>query len=183
MILFKPWVGSEYEKQPLKILIVGESFYGMNDGDYDESFGIKAIEDYLYGKHFGWKKNRFHGVLWNTLKVFLNKDDSKEVYFSRIAFCNYIQDMVADKRRDMWAFIKNNNEIYRQSFLNNIKSLQPHLVILTSARLAPVLEDIGIIKNLNELKILFVSIKHPSGRGYKIIEMQEKVRYVLNLPR
>jgi hypothetical protein len=91
--------------------------------------------------------------------------------------------MIPNKRRDMWAFVKSNNDIYKQNFLNNVKSLQPHLVILTSARLAPVLEDIGIIKNLNEQEILFVLIKHPSGRGYKIIEMQEKVRYVLNLPR
>ncbi len=179
MILFKPWVGNEYCKQPLKILVVGESYYGMRAGDYDESFGIKAIEHYLYRLHFPeWKKARFHGVLWNTLKVFLNNDDIAEQFYNRISFCNYVQDMIPNTR---WGILKymRNDEAYKQHFFKTVQSLQPNVVVLTSVRFEEVWEYNGIVEDLNKMHIHFVAINHPSGRGYKIIEMQEKIKMAL----
>ena len=131
--LFKPWIGSKFIDEGLyglKLLFLGEAHYGKA-GEEHENTTIDTVRYYSRHKHRYFTTTAKIGLLKGA-GDYLNAD-SKIDFYERIAFCNLVQEFVAETAgirptKEMW-------ESSRQSILPIIEELKPDLVIVLGADL------------------------------------------------
>ena len=184
MILFKPWVGSEYAKQPLKILIVGESYYGMPENLRDDNMGRKLIENDLhvrgdksYNLHYHWFHNRFH---YNVYKIFAGiiLNEGYTDFYNKISFCNYMQDVLIGAGDSVLYYMRNDDK-YKEYFTSVVENLRPTLVVLTSNRFDALWRANGLVEYLG---YRYINIVHPSRiKNEQVKNEGNKIMQALNL--
>ena len=116
-VKFHPWVGSNYENMPLKILLLGDSHHG-EEGNKDFTKDVIRLfcHNQLKQKRF------FNGIIWT---LYGNNNDLENKY-NNIAFYNYVQKLVSGPR------IRPPHEDYMAAqapFIEVLKKLQPDIVI------------------------------------------------------
>ncbi len=165
---FEPWVGALYWKEgfvSLRILILGESHYG-EAGTECPSFTREAVEE--WGQK---RRNRFFTVVQKLISdipigVWVS-DEERKSFWEHVAFYNFIQSFPGDLPRErptteMWTAAQG-------SFVATVQELQPHLIVVLGFDLA---------RNLPSLPsdVTVCDLQHPSSRGFRCTEWQEKVR-------
>ena len=127
-----PWIGSRYATDGIggkRVLILGESHHGGEGCDY-LAFTAGVIRAEALGEN-GHPRRRFftrvHRVVVGGRGGF--PDSEREDFWSRVAFCNFIQTAL-EKPRDrptyeMW-------QAAREPFLDTIREHAPSLVLGTS---------------------------------------------------
>lgn len=86
-VYFLPWVGTNYLAQSPRLLLLGESHYGDNN----ENPNLTRELTYNYSEGL-WSHRYWTGIM-NTLND-QNTPDARNVFWSKVAFYNYIQDIV-----------------------------------------------------------------------------------------
>lgn len=182
--MFKPYVGKDFQNQKIKILFCGESHYlesksiakedidkhGHFIGTVDENTTVSAIEGWLNDEY----TMRFFSVIHSSFKKYF-QDAEKKDFYNKIAFANYIQNILINPRAGILPFIRN-DEIYKTHFMKIVEDLQPTHIILFSSRLKPLFDYNGISDYLGRR---LVSIAHPSGRGFVIKDIQREFEQYL----
>ena len=152
---FKPWIGERYEKRELfglRILLLGESHYG-EPGEENEDFTIDVV------RH--WGQQARHSFFTITAKFLLRKgagewlsDDDRSDFWEKVAFYNYIQELVGSDSRirptsKMW-------QNARSSFLSLCDELKPELIVVLGKELC---------WNLREIpgEYPYCCVRHPSS--------------------
>ena len=89
-IKFHPWVGSNFNNAPRKVLLLGDSHYGANE----------PYSEYTQDVIRKWCINRakpgrtLTGIIWT---LFGNREDLEDK-FSKVAFYNYVQKLMPAPR-------------------------------------------------------------------------------------
>jgi len=185
-VFFKPWIGERFESSGYlgkKLLVLGESHYceieqicaecgitgmvGCND------FTNSTVRKFLAYKFSGtahrrWMNTytRFGNVMENRR---LNADETAALW-SSIAFYNYVQIAVTDKRTPPSA---ENFRISEEAFLRVVRELSPDLIIAWGDRLWGNMPSTGrdvqiqdtryyVYRFDNGLAVPAVSVYHPS---------------------
>jgi hypothetical protein len=142
-IRFKPFVGTEYQKQDFKILILGESHY-LNDSDFidylDGNKKVELITNNVVNGYLNYKKTGKSYANWmNTFTKFSNvlngkKSSIKETveFWQSSSFYNYVQAPTKGPR------ISPSEEEFKQSFdalTEVVEEIKPNLIFFWGHRL------------------------------------------------
>jgi hypothetical protein len=131
-VCFLPWVGAEYERQEIRLLLLGESHHGDDPATWTTDprrVTIECTQAYVDGS---WR----HKYWTNIMKVVEGTDyweiDRKD-FWSKVAFFNYIQKIVGEgpgiaPTEAMWREAV-------QGFGSVLRSLQPTHILVLSKRL------------------------------------------------
>ena len=94
-VFFLPWIGTQYEYQEKRVLLLGESHHGDDPSTWataPERATIECTQAYIEG---AWR----HKYWTNIIKVVEGRDyweiDAKS-FWSKVALYNYIQEIVGD---------------------------------------------------------------------------------------
>jgi len=173
---FKPWIGENYESNKPKILILGESHYGV--GDEPETFTQGVIKDWAMG---GKGNRRFFTTV---AKIVSEKPhewmslDAKNTFWQSVAFYNFVQTIVGETPRirpkeQMW-------QDAQEPLRYVLTTLSPEIVVVLGKALRwhtePILSSYP--------SIVSCYWTHPSAFGFKKQEAidtfdQAKIRLVL----
>ena len=126
-VYFKPWVGKNYSKQPIKLLILGESHYA--DRKPSPTFTIDLTREYSNGE---WK-HRFWTQIMQVVSGKPHWKIDKEDFWNKYAFYIYIQDIVAES-----AGISPSQEMIKAAytpFFEVLTALKPSHILVLSKRL------------------------------------------------
>jgi hypothetical protein len=154
---FHPWIGTNYDASLPKILVLGESHYGVVIND---QLTKHVVNDWGIGNE---GSRRFFTLI---AKIISGKPDAnlskaeKSEFWHKVAFYNYVQEFVAEGPRvrptpKMW-------EDAKEPFKAVLKQYTPDIVIVLGINLG------GHIKAY-ESEITgtsFCYLRHPSGRGF-----------------
>lgn len=88
-VYFKPWVGSQYPKGNVKLLLLGESHY--DERKPSPSFTIDLIHEYANGE---WT-HRYWTQIMQVVSGKRYLEIDKHSFWNKYAFYNYIQELVA----------------------------------------------------------------------------------------
>lgn len=130
-VFFEPWVGDLYWKSSPKVLVLGESHYGNQERNYPR-FTIDVVRQMaIEGR----------GAFFTKItKVLLGKPKQpvspaeKRALWDRIAFYNYIQELIAEAPRSsrptqaMW-------QQARSPFVQVMNRLQPDILVVMGTEL------------------------------------------------
>ena len=165
---FDPWIGSHYFTEGIRgkrVFILGESHHGGEGCDY-AGFTTKVIHDEALGEN-GHPRRKFFARIQRLIVGGRGgfTDTEREDFWSRVAFCNFIQTALEGPRvrptYDMW-------QAAREPLLLTLRELAPMLVLVLGVELnrglPPFPEDIAIC-----------AIQHPSSPGFSYNEWQPKV--------
>lgn len=155
---YLPWEGPNYMVSNPKILILGESHY-KREGSDQNTFTQGVIRSWAVGEQ-GTRKffTTIAKVLSGNLDKHMTKGEKAE-FWNRVAFYNYIQEVVGEGPRDrptdaMW-------ERAQQPFLQVVKSLSPDIVVVLGGHLS---YHIELVKDQCSTS-LFCHWYHPSSFG------------------
>jgi uracil-DNA glycosylase len=182
-VKFKPFVGSNFINNDFKILLLGESHYGIDEKDQKT---INVAERFLDGCNYKFLSGALKTIYGDQYK----RDDIQNV-----AFYNYIQHMLPNGRTnptdEEW-----NNSI--KPFFNVLEVLEPNVILCLGKRLYSHLpfdtndknrnwsEEITNEKHLwckkykytiNEKEILLLAILHPSSVGFNGLKYNELLKH------
>lgn len=128
-ILFRPWVGAEYEKGigGKRLLVLGESHYSDTADPELTQIVMKKLLDYKLGKeeHASWM---------NTFTVFersvANRRLSGEescAFWNSVLFCNFLQEVTTEAPRQALAV----NDLQRSAdaFFELLEEHRPEYII------------------------------------------------------
>ncbi len=134
-ILFRPWVGAEYEKGigGKRLLVLGESHYSDTADPELTQIVMKKLLDYKLGKeeHASWM---------NTFTVFersvANRRLSGEescAFWNSVLFCNFLQEVTTEAPRQALAV----NDLQRSAdaFFKLLEEHRPEYIIAWGGRL------------------------------------------------
>ncbi len=88
-VYFKPWIGSRYIENSIKMLLLGESHYA--DETPSQEFTIDLTRKYSNGEF----NHRFWTQIMQVVSGKSHWDIDRKEFWSNYAFYNYIQDVVA----------------------------------------------------------------------------------------
>ena len=165
MRTFDPWVGNEYEETKglfgVKILLLGESHYGTCENESDKKIFTKKVVCSVIkekDKAGNQKKRPFFTKILRlvTLKQVASTEESREEFWNKVAFYNYIQEFVPKRRpptKEMWA-----NAC--PHFIETIKELEPDVIVVLGVRLKK-----HLLANLENDKAdnMFAMFTYPAG--------------------
>lgn len=124
-VKFKPWIGSQYKNGNPKILVLGESHYGLPLDRSEPNF-----TSYLLGRHISGKdQSRF---FTNIANMFGEAAETRETFWQSVAFYNYVQGSVGHRPRTepqdhMW-----NNSAY--AFQEVLTKHRPEYIVVLGFR-------------------------------------------------
>jgi len=105
----RPWKGRGYRKTndfglPAKLLILGESHYG-DPSEWDRQTTVRVIREYCEEGGYPFFTKTMRTVLGSDAPAATSAQRTR--FFESIAFCNYVQSSVGDKRyipptEEMW---------------------------------------------------------------------------------
>ncbi len=173
-VYFNPWVRKDYQSQSPKILVLGESHYGI-EKDYNPDFTTDIIKDWALERE---GSRRFFTIiakisskiLYNRTPDWLGLED-KQFFWSRVAFYNYIQSFVGDAARirpseSMWDEAK-------EPFLTVVDKPKPHIIIVLGRSLGNYIKEFEKEIPISE----FCYWYHPSAPKYfKTPDAEEKLK-------
>ena len=116
-VQFHPWVGSNYENMPRKILLLGDSHHGDEPGNDITQYVVQR-----FYQHQLKQKQFFNGIIWT---LYGNKSDLEDKY-NNIAFYNYVQELVSGPR------VRPPHDDYiaaQEPFVEVLEKLHPDMVI------------------------------------------------------
>ena len=118
-VRFHPWIGSNYNNSPHKILLLGDSHHG---GEYRSDYTQYAINHHLIE---GKKRIRFFTcIIWTVFGDYTNNIVEEE--FNNVAFYNYVQKLMPDSR------MRPSNDDYeaaKMPFIEVLEKIQPEFII------------------------------------------------------
>jgi hypothetical protein len=166
---FRPWEGCHFRQQRVRLLLLGESHHSTNDVA-SPTMTIDCTRDYIDG----WKHK-----FWTNVMILVDgrpREIDKREFWSRVAFYNYIQEIVGDS-----SGIAPTVKMYQSSSLglsSVIAFLRPTHVVVLAKRLWDQLPEKtcrsgfpSLQNNLGPLKGFFVGdefvaigtyVPHPS---------------------
>jgi hypothetical protein len=159
IIKWLPWIGSDFEKSKVKILIIGESHYfnpnepGSFEKHQNPNFTITVIEEMAIGRDY--YKTKIHQNFHRAILGNDNFDASK--FWNSLAYYNFIQKpMDTNKGRP------SNDDFYEswESFHEIIDILQPTLCLFIGTTAANSFNNFN--RNNN---IAFEDVKHVKKIG------------------
>jgi hypothetical protein len=170
MLLFEPWVGSNYRRNGLnghRVLVLGESHYGHPHEEVS-SFTIECIEGMA-------KVEKGHAFFTKTAKLLVETSapltlDEKKAFWDSVAFFNYVQSFpssTARKRptRTMW-------ETAATVFPSVVAELSPTFILVLGRALYANLPDLST-------NAVLCPIPHPSSFGFRPAIWRPVVRQAL----
>lgn len=125
-VYFKPWVGRQYAKGNVKLLLLGESHYAPPAAmKPSPSFTINLTRDYMNEK---WT-HRYWTQIMQVVSGKRHWEIDRPIFWHKYAFYNYIQDVVADSSGVLPT--KQMIESARIPFFKVLEKLKPtHLLVL-----------------------------------------------------
>lgn len=126
-VYFKPWVGSCYGKEKVKLLILGESHYA--DRKPSPTFTIDLTREYANGE---WN-HRFWTQIMQVVSGKRHWEIDRKEFWSNYAFYNYIQDVVAESASV--APTQKMIQAAHRPFFGVIEELKPSHILVLSKRL------------------------------------------------
>lgn len=90
-VRFLPWVGEKYWEEETRILVVGVKHYGGDPLAFSTHANIECVNSSLYNKNV----EGFFDTFERTINVIRHEDETSEETWGRIAFCNYLQEVLA----------------------------------------------------------------------------------------
>ncbi|MEZ4447632.1 MAG: hypothetical protein R3B72_51625 [Polyangiaceae bacterium] len=131
---FRPWVGDHYEAGLFgaRLLLVGESHYGPASQDADPDFTVNGIHHVIAGS---WNKLRFFPNLQRCVDIDsrVGTDEGRRAFWHKVAFCNYIQRMVATGPNVAPSAAARHEA--REPLAETLRELAPEAVVLASKRM------------------------------------------------
>ncbi|MCL2739646.1 MAG: hypothetical protein FWE47_00420 [Oscillospiraceae bacterium] len=126
VIKFLPFHGEKYWDDDIKckIFVLGESHYIKDENTkIDEQLTRNVVSDYIEWRYKGRWWNFYSGII----KVIFGNDENRAEKYSRIAFANFVQEIVSNTPRkrpkaDMW---KNSKEVFEEL----VNKLQPDIIL------------------------------------------------------
>jgi hypothetical protein len=170
--MFKIYIGQNFSSSNLKVLFVGESHNKAESNNIDANFTVDLISNYLSGK---WNST-FLNKLFKGFKSFLKTDEEKN-FFEKIAFTNYVQDVLESPSQSLMPFIRN-DEGYKSHFLNVVEALSPSHIVLLSPRLFEVWEYSGLVNDLKSKGISITFTHHPASKSFKQSEVLKTIKWI-----
>lgn len=182
-VKFHPWVGNNYKNEDKRLLILGESHYGVKESectdDDKKKFTNTLIKNYCLGDYKGRSKRYWTNIM-QSVKGKLHNEIDKTEFWSEVSFYNYIQKFVGETPKtaptpEMWKEAE-------EPFFEVLEFLQPKHILVLSKRLwqqmtfqnSYPLPDIltnGIIRDVwayklenNSAKAITTWLYHPSYR-------------------
>ena len=174
MILrFEPWTGSKYETTGIagiRILAVGESHYGA-DSEATSEFTTEVVTNCVYLDQYP-RRPFFKKVSKLVLRMQTGQylsDEAHRSTWDRIAFYNYIQDILPTARKrptkEMWKHAE-------LAFPTAIEKLSPDIVIVMGKELRQ-----HFPTSLCKAEVCFT--EHPSSSSFTylpwIIDIQDAI--------
>jgi hypothetical protein len=155
---FKPWIGEDYETSNPRIMVLGESHYGV--GDEPETFTQGVIKEWA----LGGKGNRFFTT---TAKILSGKPyewmsaDEKRTFWQTVVFYNFIQKIVGTGPR-----IRPDEQMWQDSkeALNHVLAqISPEIIVVLGKALRWHTEP--FLSSYNEIIVCYWT--HPSAPHFK----------------
>ena len=186
-VTFQPFIGKQYEKEPYKILLLGESHYRSEfcaeycatNPDKKSEITRAVVNRYLAGVHSRYRF--FTGALYAIFG-----QDAKREQMEQLAFYNFVQEYAGDNSRvtpsaDVW-------KAAAQPFFDVLRELKPDFVVCCGKRLYDHLPDDPdkekraagtelfndgkylwsrrYFYHIDDRAIPLVAIRHPSSVGF-----------------
>lgn len=195
-VVFNPWIGINYGTAGVfnkKILVLGESQYGVKEEDQNPSATIDRVSFVVSGGKDRWTGTyrRFERSL---VGHYTSDEESKEIWNS-IVFYNYVQksltDTNVDPRKDA---TEEEMKQWVNAFFEVLEKYQPDLIIGWGKRLCSMMpgelgDDITVegqrihantrvYELINHKQITAMWVSHPS-RFYSWSRWYEVIRQVL----
>ena len=180
---FAPWIGPKFDDQPLagvRILVLGESHYAKSERTLADSQHepIELTRNVVRRLALGPRPHRFFTTVARLLSHLEQADRAATAdLWNRIAFYNYIQDIVGSGPRmrptkEMWAdahlpFCDVLDELRPDCVLVLGKALRHHLTRAPRQRLH-LLSAPDRWRRLDFSSVWFASIPHPSSFGFRL---------------
>lgn len=168
-VYFQPWVGLKYGKiSGTKLLILGESHYGPNNAG--RNYTISETLRYVNGEN-----HRFWTNIMQAVDGRSYWDIDRKTFWEKVAFYNYIQEIVADSSGVLPEDTMYKNAV--EPFREVLNQLTPTHILVCSKRLwnqlppdgeqGPVIDSDGHTYETWKYPIvgrysLATCIKHPS---------------------
>lgn len=195
-IRFKPFIGSEYYKQDIKILILGESHYfGVADltGYLNGDKRVEMITNNVVNDYLNYKKDGNNYAKWmntftkfsNILNVKISSTRETIEFWQSISFYNYVQAPTKGPR------ISPTKDEFKLSFnalKEVVESIKPDLIFFWGYRLwknfpkenydslKSEIEKIHFLKFSYNLPIMVVP--HPSSSKFNYGIRDEIIRFI-----
>ncbi|MEZ0610095.1 hypothetical protein ACAW74_16375 [Fibrella sp. WM1] len=127
---FEPFVGKDYHTQSPKLLILGESHYGLESDTLGKNFTNFVVRK--YAKRETGETRRFFTLIAKTVDRKLDNQTALELW-DKVAFYNYVQVLVGDgpRTRPTDQMFNQSNDAFRQV----IDQLKPDILIVLGRRL------------------------------------------------
>lgn len=175
----RPWIGSDYQNQKVKILTIGESHYlakgstyhidadnwynGISMSDKPDKAGIHTRNVIFNGINTNWKK-KSKVIFKNTEDaLFLSKLFSikPESAYYNIAFMNFFQ-RPAEKNGKSIKVKDLDLSVSKQVFSEVVSIIKPNAVVFTSVLAYKNAKKCGALDYLTSNNIPFVKCPHPA---------------------
>ena len=179
-VAIRPWVGKNYKKQDIKILILGESTNGPDDLTNTE------IDDQIQWIINGNWKHAFYTKILNCFSSqsklnegFKNTKENRQIFWNDVCFYEYIQEKLSKPRekvkKELWDSAK-------EPFKEVLTKLKPDIVLAIGNETYDNLPQEGDgwktiskagtcmetwLYKINRRQIYVCKLKHPSGFGFK----------------
>jgi hypothetical protein len=163
----KPWVGKDFKDQEIRVLILGESWYG----DFQQKDEIRYIETWIRRESPG-KTDRFFSRIYNACNsksAAQSTELERSVFWHKVAFTNLVSESVGNKAR-----IRPNDAHWKRG----VRRLELLLKKLKCNRVLVLGLEAGFYAEtvLKKVEITFVKCPHPSGYGVTTECLREKWR-------
>lgn len=160
-VIFKPAIGSRYDEQTTKVLILGESHYNKHGDELNENYTKDVLRCHL--DRVKGRRHRFFTtiakVLTGKLETYLD-DEAAKAFWETVVFYNYVQGFVGDKSR-----VRPTEEMFRSSkdALEMVfEELEPSIVIVLGKQLGGWLDHLEV--DFKGAKVCYWY--HPSAFGH-----------------
>lgn len=200
-VFFNPRIGSEYDRDPKRIMILGDSHYCKEATIFNncnkctankncEQWTINGLNEIINRENY----NRSHNTYIKFEKAFLGiphpTDEQRKKMWDSLIMYNYVQTAVAKPRKSP---SKEMFKLSEDAFWEILNKYKPNYVIVWGRRLwhhfPKKLQDESSIKKFelaetteytydNNKKVRFISIDHPSG-SFTIERWKERLRLFL----
>lgn len=172
---FDPWKGVNYDDGVggVRVMLLGESHYGHSH-DAAPTFTHGVVERYTTGKRLAFF-TRIAALFINEAKGCYLDDAQRRGFYDRVAFCNYIQELLPRNRmpptEEQWRSA-------REPLLETVAELRPDIVVILGRRLAGRVETV-----LAEHHVRYCTLPHPSSSHVRHVQHRAKLMTALEAAR
>lgn len=188
---FKPWIGTEYETNQRRLLVLGESHHAYRDEPVNASLTRQVIEGYTQDADLIGERQyyAFFTKIHNAVedRVGCVPPEERRRFWNRVVFYNYIQEIIAEEARENRPTARMWQEAV-EPFKMILVERKPTHVLVVGKQLWENIQPLGspyreidniIVLEGRGYRTLAASIVHPMSSRFSYVKEKPKVARLL----